>query len=43
MPEIFSTGAKFKLVEYGSNQQGLVSIAYVKDKLVELLQRIAQK
>ncbi len=43
MPNIFSTDQKLKLIEYGSNQQGLESIEEAKDKVVSFLHNIIKK
>ena len=43
MPDIFSTNTKIKLIEYGSNQQGLESVFELKDKFVGFLCHLAHK
>ncbi len=43
MPDIFSKDQKLKLIEYGSNQQGLEGVEEVKDRVVGFLQNIIKK
>lgn len=43
MPAIFSKNHKFKLIEYGSSQQGLSSMAEMKDKAINFFQSIIKK
>lgn len=43
MPDIFSPGAKVKLIEYGSDKHGFEAFAHFKDALVAFLQKHIQK
>ncbi len=41
MPEIFSN-EKLKLIEYGSQQNGLEDVAEIKEKIVSFLSNIVK-
>lgn len=43
MPEIFTKDATFKLIEYGSDQQGLEAVEDIKNKITDFLQNVIHK
>ncbi|MEZ5815241.1 MAG: hypothetical protein R3E13_11080 [Alphaproteobacteria bacterium] len=43
MPDIFSKNYKLRLIEYGSNQQGLESFTEARDKIARFFQSLIRK
>ena len=43
MPNIFSKDVKLRLIEYGSDQQGLETVEEIKDKITNFLSDMISK
>ncbi len=43
MPDIFTKDAKIKVIEYGSNQQGLEFFSEWRDKIINFFRRNIKK
>jgi len=43
VPDIFSKDQKLKLIEYGSNQQGLESVEEIKKKISNFIHNVIKK
>lgn len=43
MPEIFSKNCTIRLIEYGSQQQGLETVEEIKNKITGFLSTIVKK
>lgn len=43
MPDIFAKDTTFKVIEYGSDQQGLETVEEIKNKITDFLYTVIRK